>query len=243
MVNLSIPKPKFFWNKYSILRYQQNYNFLKKKINNSKSLDILDIGGHTGDLYEYLKFIEVPLAKINYQILDNDKGALEIARKRGVKTLKIDFNSKKIEKVFNSKKFDIIICTEVLEHLLYPNRIMNSIKKLLKADGICLISIPNENTIFHRLFTLFGMGIDQYVFREGKHLHFPTIKQSRDFVSSHLKINEYAYFIIFEGKGSRLSWAGIFLKLVPDFIWHKLTIIAPNFFARGSIFLCSKKLL
>jgi 2-polyprenyl-3-methyl-5-hydroxy-6-metoxy-1,4-benzoquinol methylase len=39
--------------------------------------------------------------------------------------------------------FDIIICADVLEHLVNPWSVLEKIKKFLKPDGIIIASIPN----------------------------------------------------------------------------------------------------
>ncbi len=45
-------------------------------------------------------------------------------------------------KRLENEKFDIIICTEVLEHTLNPFKAMEEIFRLLKKDGILLLSVP-----------------------------------------------------------------------------------------------------
>lgn len=41
------------------------------------------------------------------------------------------------------QQFDFIICSEVLEHLEDPAEMLNLIQRMLKGDGICIVSIPN----------------------------------------------------------------------------------------------------
>jgi len=43
----------------------------------------------------------------------------------------------------NNYKFNIIVCSEVLEHLRNPSEFLNSMKKMLKPNGIIIITIPN----------------------------------------------------------------------------------------------------
>ncbi len=77
-------------------------------------------------------------------------------------------------------KFDVVICTEVLEHLVDPVKMVANIKGLMNDNGVVLISLPNENSIYHRIMSLSGKGIDMCAFELYKHLHMPTISQSRD---------------------------------------------------------------
>jgi len=38
---------------------------------------------------------------------------------------------------------DFVVCTEVLEHLNHPDRALNSINKVLKDDGLLIVTVPN----------------------------------------------------------------------------------------------------
>jgi 2-polyprenyl-3-methyl-5-hydroxy-6-metoxy-1,4-benzoquinol methylase len=40
-------------------------------------------------------------------------------------------------------KFDVIFCTEVLEHLLSPDVALTNLKTALNAGGILIITVPN----------------------------------------------------------------------------------------------------
>lgn len=40
-------------------------------------------------------------------------------------------------------KYDIVICSEVLEHLLYPNKAMLNLVDLLSDKGVIVLAVPN----------------------------------------------------------------------------------------------------
>jgi mannosylglycerate hydrolase len=46
-------------------------------------------------------------------------------------------------KALNDNSFDIIICTEVLEHLVYPESAMKEFHRILKPEGYLVLSSPN----------------------------------------------------------------------------------------------------
>ncbi|MDZ7817327.1 MAG: methyltransferase domain-containing protein [Aliarcobacter sp.] len=50
--------------------------------------------------------------------------------------------------------FDVIICADVLEHLINPDLVINKLKKYLKKGGIIISSIPNirEYTVLKTIF-------------------------------------------------------------------------------------------
>ena len=54
---------------------------------------------------------------------------------------------------FNDSFFDVVTMTDVFEHLTEPGEILNDIYRILKADGILFIKVPNA------LFNLFKFNI------------------------------------------------------------------------------------
>lgn len=39
--------------------------------------------------------------------------------------------------------YDVVICSHVLEHICYPDKLLNDIYRVLKSDGIFIIALPN----------------------------------------------------------------------------------------------------
>ena len=139
-------------------------------------------------------------------------------------------------------QFDRILCLEVLEHLECPQGTLQSISKCLKDDGVLVVSLPNEATLFHRLRCLFGT-IDQQCFNfPGKHLHLPSLKQSRWFLSDLFKIEKEDFYITKEARGSHSKIVAGLLKLVPSHLLQLVALVCPSLFARGFIFKLRKRL-
>jgi len=65
-----------------------------------------------------------------------------------------DLNSEKIP--FPDNFFDVVICSEVIEHIYNTDRLLIEIKRILKPSGILIISTPNLASFFNRIFILFG---------------------------------------------------------------------------------------
>lgn len=91
----------------------------------------------------------------NVQLLDIapqvHKGAAEHFKKAIIRTLDIDSNSaadyiadicKNNSDIIGENLFDVIICTEVLEHTLNPFNAINEIYRILKPNGFVCISTP-----------------------------------------------------------------------------------------------------
>lgn len=43
-----------------------------------------------------------------------------------------------------NKKYDVILCFEVLEHIMNPLLFLNELKKILKKDGVIYLSTPYQ---------------------------------------------------------------------------------------------------
>lgn len=218
-------------DKYVRMRYGKYtkllFPFLKK------GTKLLDVGGYRGELKLLLP------GRVDYYVMDFDKKALEEARKKSAETAFVDFDNEPIK--WNREKFDIVVATEVLEHLKDPKRHLKEISNILNKDGALLVSLPNENMLYHRLMSLFGFGVDLLAFNLYKHLHLPTIRQSRDFLSTEFDIIREDYYINVSAQASKFEFLGKIFGLLPDSFWSALANIWPGGFARGTIFLCKKK--
>ena len=59
----------------------------------------------------------------------------------------------------SSKKYNIIVFTECFEHLKILLCIWRMLVKVINKDGYMIVSLPNENTIYHRILSLIGVGL------------------------------------------------------------------------------------
>jgi 2-polyprenyl-3-methyl-5-hydroxy-6-metoxy-1,4-benzoquinol methylase len=128
--------------------------------------------------YTY-KFLIEALSKFDYKekkILDIGcgSGAIDFyLTKNGASVLGIDISKKAIETCITSsnvlglqqnlsfkvidfpkntinQKFDIIICSEVLEHLADDKLAIRQISKMLKSNGVFIVSVPSKNAPLFR---------------------------------------------------------------------------------------------
>src|SRR3990167_5160237 len=143
-----------------------------------------------------------------------------------------------LEHSFNLIPCDAVLCLEVLEHVKNPHKILNRLCRFVKQKGILVISLPNEVTAFHRLRALAGI-VDGACFERSpfKHLHLPSLSQSRAFLEQSGKIIDFWPYINSSAKGSRqATWVGPLIRLLPDWVWQALAHWLPSLFARGWIF-------
>jgi 2-polyprenyl-3-methyl-5-hydroxy-6-metoxy-1,4-benzoquinol methylase len=80
----------------------------------------------------------------------------------------------KIDRELPENYFDVIICGDVLEHLVDPWRTMKKIYKYLKEDGILITSMPNirEYHIMYRIFFLADFRYSDSGILDRTHLRF-----------------------------------------------------------------------
>jgi SAM-dependent methyltransferase len=100
-------------------------------------------------------------------------GAKEFFKKSTIKTLDIDSKSGADyimdlcvtnSDIVEDEKFDLVICTEVLEHVNNPFSVVNELKRILKTGGIVAVSTPFNFRIHGPLpdnwrFTIHGLKV------------------------------------------------------------------------------------
>jgi len=133
------------------------------------------------------------------------------------------------------------LCLETLEHLLEPEDVLLSIYDSLSSDGRLVVSLPNEATLFHRMRALLGTVDAECFSGQGKHLHLPSLRQARTFLQSKYEVLSTIFYISPSAVGSRNTWLGRLLSLIPDQVHQWLADKCPSLFARGFIFLLQKR--
>jgi len=119
--------------------YKEVVALIKRKIKFSESQTIADVGCGTGHLLYYLKE-HARFAKATG--FDFSPEAIKIAKKLFPF---FDFNEFDIY-TGKDQKFDTVLCTEVIEHLLYPDVAVSNLLSMVKPGGNLLLTVPNGRT-------------------------------------------------------------------------------------------------
>jgi len=108
---------------------------------------VLDLGCRDGTLTRYFSKGNDVLG------VDVDEKALSIAKKQlEIRTMAIDLNGDwRME-----EKFDVIVMGEVLEHLFFPNKVLDKVVERLEDGGYFIGSVPNAFSLKNRLRYLLG---------------------------------------------------------------------------------------
>ena len=123
----------YFKNKNDSLETAQNNKIqhIIKKLNIQPNQKILDIGCGGGILTE-------PLARLGAKVcgIDENENAIKVATDHAKKNkLNIDYKKMSFDKINFSKKFDVIVCMEVLEHLYDVDMLVSKVSQILKPSG------------------------------------------------------------------------------------------------------------
>lgn len=105
--------------------------FLRENLGENKS--VLELGCGTALNLEKIRKMDLKFKK--YTGVDFSKDMLGIAKKKFAGEPKIEFIEADITKFETDEKFDIILCTWVLSHLVAPADFVNRAQKFLNKDG------------------------------------------------------------------------------------------------------------
>lgn len=105
-----------------------------------------------------------------------------------------DLNSKYLP--FKNESFDLIICTEVLEHLHHPHQVLKEMNRILTDDGLCVISIYNAYNIIETVKVLLGKPISSLDFDSYGYQVFTSIDQNINFIETQFEIIDLEFYYI-----------------------------------------------
>lgn len=156
------------------------------KINKSeKPMKLLDIGCYDGGVGMILK--NKFGKKCQIYGVDSAPNSVKMALKNGLKA-KLNDITKGIN--FESNMFDYVFAGEIIEHLYDTDFFLEEIKRVLKPNGILIITTPNFISFGRRIYYLFGKGafMEQSFTlpdRAAGHIRFYTFDSLKELVEMH----------------------------------------------------------
>lgn len=148
---------------------------------------ILTLGGGTGnDLWD--------LARENTVVnADYAASGLEVGRRFGIQGVLANLNLSPTLP-FPDQSFDLVVCKDILEHILEPLAVLKEAKRVLRENGTIVISVPNHFYWPMRVRLFLGKGIlwrglltdhgASYHEWDYMHIRFFTYKGFREFLET-----------------------------------------------------------
>jgi 2-polyprenyl-3-methyl-5-hydroxy-6-metoxy-1,4-benzoquinol methylase len=122
----------------------------KSGISIKKNTKVLDVGCGVGIIgAQFAKHINAS----EIHGIDLSQTAILLAKKNGMKAKLVDIDD---TWGYKSETFDIVIGIQIIEHVMNPDNFIKESLRVLKKNGIMILTTPNLAAWFNRLIFLFG---------------------------------------------------------------------------------------
>lgn len=182
-----LARDEYYWQSSAPYIFPTILDMLKD-LNNP--LKILDIGCGKGHFFRFLK--KANGLDFNYIGLDFLRDLIEQGREAYSRFNAAVADAKTLP--FADDSFDVVIASESFEHMLSPEMAVKEFHRVLKKDGVLIISVPNY---WNPLLFVYGVLNLRMKQRVERHLNPIAIKK---YLGAYFKIIEergggYPYFI------------------------------------------------
>lgn len=112
---------------------------------------LLDIGCGDG---EYTNTLARITGATELHAIDIAQKAVDAAKKHGVRAVRLDVDEADLP--YASEYFDFIFCGNLLELILNADHLLSEMRRVLKKDGVIIVSFPNISAWMSRIAVLLG---------------------------------------------------------------------------------------
>lgn len=127
---------------YNRIADRKRVDFISDVLDKSSGTNVrvLDVGCGNGVISRHL-------GALGYNVLGIDVSDKTIEMARSLTTMpNVRFERKSAEElVASGEKYDVVICSEVLEHLSDPGALLSVLYDTIKDDGRLIVTVPNGN--------------------------------------------------------------------------------------------------
>ncbi len=157
----------------------------------------LDVGARTGKQTEWLKRRGYDVTSIDVE--PRFEGCLQVDANQGLP--------------FDDDRFDLVWCSEVLEHLEDPGFAMSELRRVARPGGDLVLTTPNSYALLFRALALIGLGPERIQRKD--HLQFFDIDDVHRLAP---RADLYGYFPYALVKATIRRGVGV---LSPTFVIHE----------------------
>jgi 2-polyprenyl-3-methyl-5-hydroxy-6-metoxy-1,4-benzoquinol methylase len=118
---------------------------------------------------------------------------------------------------FEDQSFDLIWCSEVIEHLQEPAAVIGEFRRLLRPGGEMIITTPNSYALIFRFLACFGLTPQRL--QRADHLHFFNYTQVRHLFPDADIYGYFPYAFLKHTIGRRVG------ELSPTFVIHAKEVL------------------
>ena len=149
-------------------------------------------------------FVEDGVGKIALDIGCRDGYWSERLKSRGFEVQALDLDPTYTKAIkydvenglpFGSQSFDLVWCTEVIEHLYKPKYLLNEIERVLKPGGMVILTTPNSGWWLYSITKLWGWTPEKL--QNPDHKQFFTEKDIRNISVGYELLGYFPYAIKF----------------------------------------------
>jgi SAM-dependent methyltransferase len=138
----------------SFKRIENAEYFFLQAVRGQPNVSALDVG--CGDGYHLFVFntIDGIREKVSFRGVDISGLQVEFARRvaLGMGFENVQFEEGSAEHLgFPDESFDIVLCSDVVEHLENPEKCFAEIRRVLKSGGTAIITTPNPSSVMIKL--------------------------------------------------------------------------------------------
>lgn len=116
---------------------------------NLEHCKILDYGCYDGYLLSLIK------RKNELHGIEASEYGFRMSKKRGINVKKFFYTGDKLTP-YSSNTFDLVVAGEIIEHVIDTEGFLLEISRLLKKNGLLVLTTPNIASLGRRLFLLMG---------------------------------------------------------------------------------------
>ena len=184
-------------------------DYVREKDSQREQYDLLDIGIGSGRSMYFIENEDVA-DRIKFHGLDNSKRRLDTV----YKSEQWELTQANIEEgtPFESEQFDIVICEQILEHLVNPTKVIDEIARILRPDGLLILGVPIFPPLISNLRELVDSVSGRLRNSSRSHLQFFNSITIKSLVRTH------NHFTIKKSYGFRIVSGGI-LSQLEDYLW------------------------